>query len=183
MPTASTLCLMRLHVRPVELSGLVRAGVHHTSAGLTWSFAYAAFVLLCGFAAYRSAACRWWNTKSKIRRAQARTACLCHVASAAGLRVGVAAGRHQPSVAERAPIPLLWVLPLSVYCSPSSCVREGRLVFAATRTSNCSGSSGRHGYITLSENAYYELPVKAGVAVLVTVSSFAVWFATGNWRD
>ena len=137
---------------------------------LTWSFAYAAFVLLCGFAAYRSGSVpvvehEVENTGAPRPGPRVYAMWLLLPACASALLLAVTSHLSQ----NVAPIPLLWVLPLSVYLlSFILCFERAGWYRRNPYIELLGAALAGMAYITLSENAYYELPVKAGVAVLVT---------------
>ena len=83
---------------------------------LIWSIAYGAFILLCGFAAYRSGGAPAMEPEAETERAERPGGSLYAMwlllpACASALLLAVTSHLSQNVAA----IPLLWVLPLSVY--------------------------------------------------------------------
>jgi hypothetical protein len=135
----------------------------------TWSIAYGAFVLLCGFTAFRSGSTpvvekevETAGAKRPGRRLYAMWLLLPACASALLLAVTSHLSQNV------APIPLLWVLPLSVYLfSFILCFERAGWYRRNPYIELLGVALAGMAYATLSENAYYELPIKAGIAVFV----------------
>ena len=136
---------------------------------VTWSIAYGAFLLLCGFTAFRSGStaelerkCEGGGAKRPVRKLYAMWLLLPACASALLLAV---TGHLSQNVA---PIPLLWVLPLSVYLlSFILCFERAgwyrRNPYIALLGVALAGMA----YATLNENAYYELPIRVGIPLFL----------------
>jgi hypothetical protein len=136
---------------------------------VTWSIAYGAFLLLCGFTAFRSGSTPEVEREVDTERAKRPGPSLYAMwlllpACASALLLAVTSHLSQ----NVAPIPLLWVLPLSVYLfSFILCFERAGWYRRNPYLELLGVALAGMAYATLSENAYYEMPVKAGIAVFV----------------
>jgi hypothetical protein len=136
---------------------------------LTWSFAYAAFVILCGFTAFRSAGLPVAENEiaaAPVARPGRSLYILWFLLPACASALLLASTSHLSQ--NVAPIPLLWVLPLSAYLLSFilSFERAGwyrRQLFIPLLAAALAAMA----YASLSEDAYYEMPVQVGIAVFV----------------
>ena len=105
-----------LHVRAAQLSGAVRAGLRHAHAGRHVVGGLLAFVVLCGFVAFRSGSApvaERRRPEEEGERPGARLYAMWLLLPACASVLLLAITNHLSQ--NVAAIPFLWVLPLSIY--------------------------------------------------------------------
>ena len=151
-----------------------------------WSIAYGVFIaavrvhgLPLGAERVRRAVRGGRSRRRRTARRAASMPCGC----AAGLRLGAAAGHHQPPVAERGghSVPVGAAaehLPAELY----PVLRRQRLVPAQSLSAAAGGGAGQHGLRQQRGCHRQRAHQGAGAAVLAWACSPAAWCATENWR-
>ncbi len=134
----------------------------------TWSIGYGAFIVLCGLTVFRSgteeAAAEVAQEPAAKPTARLYAMWLLLPACASALLLAVTSHLSQ----NVAPIPLLWVLPLSVYLlSFILCFERAGWYRRNPYIELLGVALAGMAYAALSENAYYELPFKVGIALFV----------------
>ena len=140
----------------------------HRQAGI-WSSTYAVFLVLCGLTAIRSA--RIPEARAEMESADTPKPAprlylmwLLLPACASTLLLAVTNHLNQ----NVAPIPLLWILPLSAYLlSFILCFGNLRWYRRTPYFLLLAAALAAMAYCSLSETAYYEMPVRTGIAVFV----------------